>query len=120
MWRTDKFKNLEQVKGIINLIKREEFLDAFYFMNLERLISLFWPRAKVQRFIEGNFCSLCDYEFKINEETNEDESDYHYCVHCREELACCDDITCDKDRERAEESARSFLYYTYMENNKIY
>lgn len=106
MW-TNEFKSLEQVKGIVSLIKSEEILEAFRWMNKERLMPLFIPKAKVRRYDEGNFCSRCDYQFQG------EEADYHYCVRCGEELACCDNPNCDKDRQRAEESMISFLYKAY-------
>ncbi len=117
MWITDEFKSVKQVKEIVKLIKSEDILETFYWMNQERLIPLFAPKAKVIREYseeidkEISFCSNCNYEFK------DEEADYHYCVNCLEELACCDDDNCDKDRERIKESIRSFLQDCYSRKN---
>jgi len=112
MWITNEFKSLEQIKGIVRLIKNKDVLEKFKLMNKERLIPLFVPKSNVLRYEEGDFCSNCNYKF-IREEAN-----YHYCVNCLEELACCDDELCDKDWQRAEESMISFLDNIYERINK--
>jgi len=121
MWITDGFKSLNQVKGIVRLIYKKDILEAFKWVNKERLIPLFMPSSKVIRkycektYEEIDSCSSCGYEFRIDE-TGDKEADYHYCVNCLKELACCNDKNCDKDRERAEESMISFLYNIYKIN----
>ena len=100
---TNEFKSLEQIKGIVKLIPNEEVLEAFKWMNMERIKPLFSPKVFVERTEEGDYCSNCNYKFRG------EESDYHYCVRCLEKMNCCDDKLCDKDRERAEESVISFL-----------
>ncbi len=113
-----KFRDMNQVKGMILLIPNEGVLDAFTEMNIERLKQLVMPKAKVLRYKEGNFCSNCDYEFRIDSETGDDESGYHYCVNCLEELLCCDDEMCDRDNERLDETVWAITYGIYREKIK--
>jgi len=107
-----RFRDLNQIKGIVSLIPNKDVLEAFKWMNQEDLKLLVMPEAKVLRYKEGDFCSECNYQFKG------EESDYHYCVNCLEELRCCDDHFCDKDNQRAEETVWSILEDFYKETRK--
>ncbi len=106
------FKNQKQIEGIISLIPNEEILEAFVSMNLERLRPLFGFNAKVLRYEEGNFCSNCGYKFRG------EQSNYHYCISCLEELACCDDPFCDRDNQRIEENIWNSLESYYRQKHR--
>ncbi|MFH1918108.1 MAG: hypothetical protein ABIJ14_03345 [Nanoarchaeota archaeon] len=106
----DSFKSLNHVSGMVRLIPNQDVLESFKWMNIERIKPLFIPKAFVKRTDKGNYCSNCDYSFQGEEEN------YYYCVSCLEELACCDDEYCDKDNQRAEESAISFLEESFRKN----
>ena len=108
----DSFKSLNYVVGIVRLIPNQDVLEAFKWMNVERIKPLFLLKTFVKRTDKENYCSNCSYNFQGEEES------YHYCVSCLEELSCCDDEHCDKDNQRIEETAISFLEEAYMKFRK--